>query len=136
MALPIIPLLIIGVGLAACTAAISKSASPERQLFELAGSEWGFGDGTDRFVQFKSEGELIGSGGCNNFFGTYDLNGTKLKVGPIAATKKYCQNQMDAERAFLDALKSARRIEATHLKLKLFDADGNELAALKRRDWD
>ena len=43
---------------------------------------------------------------------------------------------MEAEAAFLKKLQDTRKFEATHLKLSLLDADGNELTALQRRDWD
>jgi heat shock protein HslJ len=135
MALPVVPLLIIGVCLAACAATLKKP-SPDRKLYSLAGSEWGFKDGTDRFVQFGSNGEMRGSGGCNNFFGTYDLNGSQLTIGPIAATKKYCGDRMAGETKFLNALQNAHRIEATHFVLNLFDKDGDKLLELSRRDWD
>ena len=134
MAIPIVPLVLIGVGLIACSAAL-KTPKSKRVLFDLAGSEWGFGDGSDRFVQFSDDKEFRGNGGCNNFFGTYDLNGTRLKVGPIASTKRACP-ELDQEREFLTALQKATRIEATHLVLKFFDVNGDELLLLKRRDWD
>ncbi len=134
MAFPVVPLLILGVGLLACSAAL-KTPKTERALHELAGSEWGFSDGTDRFVKFSQDGEMRGNGGCNNFFGTYDLDGTRLKVGPIAATKRACPD-LDKEREFLNALQNSTRIEATHLVLKLYDVNGDELLILRRRDWD
>lgn len=135
MAFPIIPLLIAGLGLAAC-AKITATPKADRPLYDLAGSEWGFQDGSEPFVQFRAKGELSGSGGCNNFFGTYDLDGTSLTIGPLASTKKMCAGAMDTEREFLSALQQARRIEATHLTLNIFDASGTLLLGLKRRDWD
>ena len=91
MAFPLIPLVIagIGLGLAAC-AKVASTPKVDRPLYDLAGSEWGFEGGSERFVQFRAKGELSGSGGCNNFFGTYDLNGTTLTIGPLASTKKMC----------------------------------------------
>lgn len=141
MAFPLIPLVILGLGLglAACTKAVT-TAKVDRPLYDLAGSEWGFKGGSDkapeRFVQFRAKGELSGSGGCNNFFGTYDLNGTALKIGPLASTKKMCAGGMEDERAFLGALQSARRIEATHMALNIFGENGELLLGLQRRDWD
>lgn len=140
MAFPLIPVVIavVGLGLTAC-AKVVNTPKPDRTLYSLAGSEWGPENrpegGPEQFVQFKSGGELVGHGGCNNFFGTYDLNGTQLKIGPLAATKKMCRD-MGAEQAFMSALQDSRRIEATHFKLVLFDDAGAELLQLQRRDWD
>lgn len=135
MAFPIVPLILAAAGLAACAAAVNTNKA-DRKLHTLAGSEWGFSDDTDRFVQFRESGELSGSGGCNNFFGTYDLNGTRLKIGPLASTKKMCADGMEAEQAFFDTLQAARRIEATHTKLHLYDETETLVATLIRRDWD
>ncbi len=138
MAFPIIPLLIAGLGLAAC-AKVATAPKADRPLYTLAGSEWGpkTASGTpEPFVQFRSKGELSGFAGCNNFFGTYELDGTVLTIGPLASTKKMCAQGMDEERDFLQALQNARRIKATHLKLNIFGADGELLLGLQRRDWD
>ena len=136
MAFPLIPVAIVtlGLGLTACVKAAS-APKPGATLYHLAGSEWGLKTGGDQFVQFKSDGELTGNGGCNQFFGNYDLNGTELKIGPLAATKKMCRD-MGAEQTFMKALQDSRRIEATHLTLVLFDDAGEELLQLQRRDWD
>lgn len=135
MAFPIIPLLLIGVGLTACATVLAKP-KPDRVLYSLAGSEWGLKGEPDPFVQFKSNGELLGFGGCNNFFGNYDLNGTILTIGPLASTKKLCLGNMDIEQNFLAALQKSTRIEATHMTLKIFDSKSELLLDLQRRDWD
>lgn len=135
MAFPIVPLLILSLGLTACAAALTKP-KPDRTIHSLAGSEWGIKNGSKQFVQFQNNGELLGSGGCNNFFGTYDLNGTVLTIGPLASTKKMCPDGMDAEQDFLTALQKSTRIEATHFTLKIFDANDELLLDLQRRDWD
>jgi heat shock protein HslJ len=107
-------------------------------LASLAGSEWGPAGGgkPDRFVQFK-EGTVAGHGGCNRFFGAYTQDGGAIKIGPLAATRMMCEPAvMDAERAWLQMLERARRIEASHAVLVLKDEAGAEIARLQRRDWD
>lgn len=135
MSIPILPLILVAVGLTAC-AKIAASEPKDKQLYTLEGSEWGPGDNSEQFVQFRSGGEMSGHGGCNNFFGTYDLNGTALTIGPIASTKKMCRDNMVDEHAFLNALQNTRKIEATHFKLILFSENGEILLQLNRRDWD
>ena len=103
----------------------------------LAGSEWGLGDGDDRFVQFAADGKVSGHAGCNRFFTSYQQNGSKLKIAGIATTRKLCSDAaMKQEREWLGLLKRVRAIELTHLKLTLYGAKRTRLAVLKRRDFD
>ncbi len=124
--------------LVACAKAVQSKQAHSVPLSSLAGSEWGFqGDDNGPFVQFGSKSDISGFGGCNRFFGTYELNGQKLTVGPLASTKKACVGPaMETERKFLQALQNARRIDATHLALQIYDDSGVELLSLIRRDWD
>lgn len=103
----------------------------------LAGSEWGLGDGDDRFVQFGADGKVSGHAGCNRFFTSYRQNGTKLKFAGIATTRKLCSaTAMKQEREWVGLLKRVRAIEMTHLKLVLYGSKRTRLATLKRRDFD
>ena len=130
-------LLAMGV-LAACQKVLADAKM--RPLATLAGSEWGFGSddsGGERFVGFKANGEVVGSGGCNNFFGSFTQDGRTLTFGPLASTKKACPGElMQQERDFLDLLGRVRAVEATHAELVLFGDGDAELARLRRRDWD
>jgi len=73
---------------------------------------------------------------CNQFFGQYTQEGETLKIGALASTKKLCPDVMEAEAVFLKKLQETRRAEATHLTLKLYDADDTQLMQLRRRDFD
>lgn len=130
------PILLVGLALSACVK-VAKNVKAQSPLASLAGSEWGPEGGStlDQFVAFKDGGEVIGHGGCNRFFGSYDQNGDDLKFGPLASTKMACES-LDQEQAFMSALQSARQIEATHLRLILKDEDGKPVLTLRRRDWD
>ena len=130
------PILLVTLALSACVK-VAKNIKAQSPLASLAGSEWGLeGSSTsDQFVAFKDGGEVIGHGGCNRFFGSYDQNGDDLKFGPLASTKMACPN-LDEEQAFMSALQSARQIEATHLRLVLKGETGEPVLILKRRDWD
>lgn len=138
MALPIILPLALGALVLAGCAKVASDVRKSRPLATLAGSEWGPVEtlAPDQFVAFKSGGEIVGHGGCNQFFGQYTQDEQSLTVGALASTKKYCGDIMQAETSFLQKLQDTRRFEATHLKLSLYDADGNELMNLRRRDWD
>ncbi len=116
---------------------IFASATGKAGEGSLAGSEWGLGDGDDRFVQFGSDGKVSGHAGCNRFFTSYQQNGTKLKIAGIATTRKLCSGPaMKREREWLGLLKRVRAIGLTHLKLILYGSRRTRLAVLKRRDFD
>jgi len=124
-------------GIAVACAKIANSKLDGQPLSNLAGSEWGLEGQDAPFVQFGSNGDMNGNGGCNSFGGRYELNGQRLIIGPIMSTKKACPGSiMEQETAFFKALQSAHRIEATHLRLIIFDDKDQELLSLIRRDWD
>lgn len=131
-----IPLLLATLALTACMK-IAKTSKAKSPLSSLAGSEWGPEPvgGVEQFVGFKAGGEIAGHGGCNRFFGTYEQDGMRLTVGPLASTRMACPH-LKEEAAFLEMLQNARIIEATHMKLVLKDDDGVTLMTLRRRDWD
>ena len=107
-------------------------------MMTLAGSEWGPSDGGGRFVQFREEGRVAGSGGCNRFSGAYTQEGDTVRIGPLMSTRMACADPavMKQEQAWFDMLEKARRIDATMKQLILKDESGNEIAVLVRRDWD
>jgi len=116
---------------------VFPSAAGQAGTGLLAGSEWGPGDGDDRYVQFGSDGKISGHAGCNRFFTRYEQHGRKLKIAEIATTRKFCgEAAMKQETEWLSLLKRLRSIELTHLKLTLYSAKRKRLAVLKRRDFD
>lgn len=56
------------------------------------------------FIKFKSDGNVSGKLGCNDFFGSYFVKKDKMSVEYKGSTKKLCSN-MDVENAFAAALK-------------------------------
>jgi heat shock protein HslJ len=128
--------LVFMVVLSACQKAINTAA--DSTLTSLAGTEWGpVENEIDQFIAFKSDGEIVGSGGCNNFFGNYTQTGRRITVGPLASTRKACPEPiMTAEQDFLRLLDRVRAADATLKELTLYGADDQVLATLRRRDWD
>ncbi len=131
----IVPIAIIATG-AIAMAKLAKTKKSHTPLTSLAGSEWGPASGGEQFIAFKSGGELVGFGGCNNVFGNYAQDGTSLTIGPLAMTKKLCPDAMAAEGAFISALERAQSFDATHVKLSIRDEDQKIILSLNRRDWD
>lgn len=64
-------------------------------------------------VIFEDNVNLSGYSGCNNYVGSYvltgksDLNGNGITIGPLASTKKYCQDGASTETTYLQILEGA-----------------------------
>jgi heat shock protein HslJ len=86
-------------------------------------------------ADFAADGGISGSTGCNSFHGDYTLDGTKLDIGPLAATKKACPSAEASkqEAGYLAALESAVRIQQIGPELTLFNANGQMAVTLTRR---
>jgi heat shock protein HslJ len=75
-------------------------------------------------MSFK-DGTVAGSAGCNNFHGKYSTAGSKLEVGPLATTRRACEEPlMTQEREFLAALASAVTWSIDGNVLDMHRADG------------
>lgn len=89
--------------------------------------------GTALTATFGTDGSVTGSTGCNRFKGPYEESGARLKIGPLAATRRACTGPDGAasqEQAYLDALQSVVRYERSGSKLTLFNAKGQMAVTL------
>lgn len=78
------------------------------------------------FLEEKSS-RLHGYGGCNNFFGVYELKtGNRLELGKIGRTQKYCEDEMQAENYFFAYLEQVRHYQIERDTLEFRD-EGNKL---------
>jgi len=92
--------------------------------------------GSEVVLRFGDDGEIGGSTGCNRFSGSYQQTGRALALGELALTRMSCAvptGVMEQEKAFLDALRSARTIDLEAERLELRTADG-ALALTARRN--
>jgi len=68
---------------------------------------------------------VAGSAGCNDYNGSYTLDGDKVTIGPLATTRKACdQAIMDQETEFLTALQTPATVEQSGGTVTLRDAAG------------
>lgn len=80
------------------------------QLTEIAGSD-GTTDppvaGTAPTLAFEDD-RAAGNASCNQYFGSYELDGSSITFGPLASTEMFCAGPgvMDQEGAYLTALHS------------------------------
>ena len=57
---------------------------------------------------FSADGKVSGSSGCNTYSGSYQVDGNKIKIGPLATTRKMCEPAvMEQETQYLKALQSS-----------------------------
>ena len=94
------------------------------KLVELNGAAVGPGEGKELHMILKGEDRVGGYAGCNQFTGSMTVTGNGLSVGPIASTRRMCQNVMAQEDAFLQALESAQRYSIAGEDLAMEDANG------------
>lgn len=70
---------------------------------------------------------LVGVGGCNNYSGPYQLNGTQLTFGSLTVTSMTCDNPpgiMDQENQYFANMAATTRYEITSNQLNLYNASG------------
>lgn len=117
-------------GLAACAVPVGAggSAAPAESI---AGTRWlGVVDSsTDARIlprlQFESGGRLAGFTGCNMLSGSWRLEGGEVRLGAIAATKRYCVGAAgEIEKRLLAALNDRSRITRESGKLVVLGPDG------------
>ncbi len=74
-----------------------------------------------------------GSGGCNQYTGTYGTNGNVVRIGRLATTRMACAEEiMTQEAAFLAAMEGAALIDRRGPSLLLTDISGDTVVALVR----
>ena len=85
----------------------------------LVGPQWllvGYGDpdepttvepGIIITTIFSEDGNISGSGGCNYYAGSYEVEGDLISIGPVATTASFCEDSSDQESDYLAALEAA-----------------------------
>ncbi len=79
-------------------------------------------------VTFSEDGRVAGNAGCNSFKGNYRVDGDQIEIGPLATTRKMCeQNVMTVERTVLQGMEQATSFEIKDGQLTLLDETGSPL---------
>lgn len=78
-------------------------------------------------LNFLDEGKLSGFSGCNNFNGSFALEGTDISLDPGAMTRKACPGS--GEQDFISALGKVSNLKVDKDKLTLLDG-ASELMTL------
>jgi copper homeostasis protein (lipoprotein) len=82
----------------------------------------------------RSDGQVTGFAGCNQFTGSYTVDGFTVEFGPLAMTQRACLSGMETEAAFANAMKETVRFRLLAHYLELLDADGRTVARLEARE--
>lgn len=91
--------------------------------------------GTTLTAQFAADGTISGSGGCNNFGGTYATADNKIEISQLISTMMACmtpEGVMEQEAQYLAALQTAATYRVDGSKLELRTADGAMAATFQR----
>ena len=104
--------------------------STQWTLTELSGAPFKIGEQrrVPHLVLQPERKRVVGSGGCNRLVGSYTLDGDRLALGQMAATRMACEEGMDTEARFLAALALVTRAKVTRQQLELLDAGGGVVA--------
>jgi len=78
------------------------------------------------------DGHISGSTGCNRFRASLEVKGPAIKIAPVAATKMYCHDRAQVERAYLAALETVTQFEITGGTLLMHYQPGDKLLEFKR----
>ena len=90
--------------------------------------------GTTLTLSFQRD-SIVGHAGCNSFRAKYSRDGNHLVVGPVAATRKFCDKKgvMQQEHEFLAAIESATTWAIERNVLDLHRADGERVLLASKR---
>ncbi len=126
--------MLLAVLLVTTSCATGKKANGTTQ--SLANTKWVLTSFTDNgkenkvsnsraFIKFDdSKNSVGGNGSCNNFGGSYTLDGNKLSVSKVFSTKMFCQDVQKTEDSFLRLLETASRYEIKGDHLTIYNAQG------------
>lgn len=82
---------------------------------------------------FSADGKLAGNNSCNNFFGSYKVDGTQLTLVPKGNTMKACVDVLMAqEQAFNKVLPQVTSAKQTAIQLSLQNKEGHTVMTLQK----
>ena len=80
-----------------------------------------------------TENRVMGKTGCNNFSGKADFKGNKITFGPLAVTRKFCQNAI-YENEFLKAVSPSEMEYTIENRKLILSLNGKEVLVFKKVD--
>ncbi len=131
-------LMIIGLALVLATVGLAGCVSAEPGLEDITWILESYGEQGDLQAVLEdtkitaifdsAEGQVSGSAGANNYFGSYQINKNKLSIQEIAHTEMYRldpEGVMEQETQYLKTLQTAESYEVSVGKLQI--TSGNQI---------
>jgi heat shock protein HslJ len=90
-------------------------------------------EGSEVNAEFR-EDQVAGNAGCNRYFGSYQIDGSKVTIGDVGMTRKFCsapEGVMDQESDYGAALEQVASYQVTEEQLELSDAEGQVLLSYR-----
>jgi heat shock protein HslJ len=84
----------------------------------------------DIYIRFQDASLVEGFGGCNRLAGSYAATETKIKIGPLASTRKSCTDD-GLEYKFIQAIEASNSYETDSKFLYLKNKENNVVAKLE-----
>lgn len=139
----ILVMLLLGMGLSACSGSAGNEVegpgvpAESRPADVLEGTSWKLlhyrktqvSEGIHITAVFE-DGVISGSSGCNSYSGSYQVEGSKITIGPLAATLMACVDPaevMEMEQMVQAWLMEAVTFELSEEQLMIFRSDGEAL---------
>lgn len=138
--------LVLGLLLVACGCDDGEGDGGSDDPSSLEGTAWVLEEGIDvsgweesrPTLELDSDGRISGNGGCNRFGAGYELDGSRIEIGAVMATKIGCPGSPgEVETAFFAALDGVEEWGLDDGRLVL-SGQGEELrfsAATPEGDW-
>lgn len=83
--------------------------------------------GTEITLSFGPDGTVAGNASCNDYTGSYEVEGDQVTIGPLASTQKACgepEGIMEQEMQYMTALQTATVYAITNARLEIRDGSG------------
>lgn len=119
------------------TRAIADPATPTGKWLAEDINGGGVIDRLQTTLELREDGIVTGTGGCNRYAGSANVDGNSIKFLPMASTRMACSAAaMGQESRFHAALEKIRswRIDAPRRKLILLDGGGFEMMRFSKLD--
>jgi heat shock protein HslJ len=71
------------------------------------------------------ENGLGGTTGCNNYFGSFTVDGAAITIGEVGMTEMWCEGVMEQEQAFVRVLQTAESFTLENQTLTIHTAEGD-----------
>lgn len=84
-------------------------------------------------AEFAANGRFASTVGCNRMSGPSTVSGAQISFGPMMATRMACPGPLgEVERAYMEALRSARSYKLSGRTLAFLGEGGEALVTLER----